>query len=318
MQENLNNISTRLIPDSYSNDVGFYTTIDFDKNNFGFNTGIRLDYKEIVCNDYNYNKLFNAFNSSFGVFYKANDHLTRLTYSGSYRAPHLSELFSNGLHHGTNRYEVGNSNLNIERSHQFDLKYQWNDDHFGFVVNPFLQLINDFIAINPTDSLYEDNYRVYNYVQFDEVSISGVELNLHYHPHFLHNLHLEQSYSFINTLNKSDDSNLFFTPANKIKSKLNFDLDIYKLPIGFKNLSVYHLYAFKQNNIVSSHESPSDSYSIFNAELLLNPIKDLSVIIGVKNMFNKEYVPHLSRIKEAAGGVPEPGRSFSLSVKYDF
>ena len=35
-------------------------------------------------------------------------------------------------------------------------------------------------------------------------------------------------------------------------------------------------------------------------------------------IFNKEYIPHLSRIKEVAGGVPEPGRSFNLSLKYDF
>ena len=316
-QENFNNISNRLIPDSYSNDVGFYTTIDFDKNNFGFNTGFRLDYKEIICDDYDYNQLFNAFNSSVGVFYKINDHLTRLTYSGSYRAPHLSELFSNGLHHGTNRYEVGNSNLNIEQSHQFDLKYQWNNDHFGFVLNPFMQIINDFIAINPIDSLYIDRYRIYNYVQYNEVNISGVELNLHYHPHFLHNLHLEQSYSYINTVNRDDDSNLFFTPANKIKTKLNFDLDIYNLPIGLKNLTLYHLYAFEQKNIVP-YESASDSYSILNADLLLKPVVNFSVVFGVKNIFNKEYIPHLSRIKEVAGGVPEPGRSFSVSLKYDF
>tara|TARA_B100002052_G_scaffold281385_1_gene290387 strand:- start:293 stop:2509 length:2217 start_codon:yes stop_codon:yes gene_type:complete len=316
-QENLNNIKSRLIPDSYSNDMGVYTTIDFEKNNFGFNTGFRVDYKEIVCNDYNYNKLFNAFNSSVGVFYKNNDHLTRLTYSGSYRSPHLSELFSNGLHHGTNRYEVGNSNLDIEHSHQFDIKYQWSDEHFGFVVNPFVQLITDFIAINPIDSFYLDRYRIYNYVQYDEVNISGVELNLHYHPHFLHNLHIEQSYSFINTLNKDNDSNLFFTPANKIKSKLNLDLDTYNLPLGLKKVSFYHLYAFAQNNIVS-FESASDSYSVLSAELLLNPIINLSLVVGVRNIFNKEYIPHLSRIKEVAGGVPEPGRSFNVSVKYDF
>ena len=316
-QENLNNISSRLIPDSYSNDVGVYTTIDFEKNNFGFNSGFRLDYKEIVCNEYDYNKLFNAFNSSFGVFYKNNDHVTRLTYSGSYRSPHLSELFSDGVHHGTSSYEVGNSNLDIEKSHQFDIKHQWNNEHFGFVVNPFVQLISDFISINPIDSFYLDRYRIYNYVQYEEVNISGVELNLHYHPHFLHNLHFEQSFSYINTMNRDNDSNLFFTPANKIKTKINFDLDIYNLPIGLKSLSLFHLYAFKQDNVVS-YESNSDSYSILNVELLFEPLSDFSVIFGVKNMFNKEYTPHLSRIKEIAGGVPEPGRSFNFSLKYDF
>ena len=110
---------------------------------------------------------------------------------------------------------------------------------------------------------------------------------------------------------------MFFTPANKIKTKINFDLDIYNLPIGLKSLSLFHLYAFKQDNVVS-YESASDSYSILNAELLFNPLRDFSVLVWVKNMFNKEYIPHLSRIKEVAGGVPEPGRSFNFSLKYDF
>ena len=82
-------------------------------------------------------------------------------------------------------------------------------------------------------------------------------------------------------------------------------------------MTLYHLYAFEQNNIVS-YESSSDSYSILNGELLFNPFSNLSVVVGIKNMFNTEYIPHLSRIKEVAGGVPEPGRSFNLSVKYDF
>ena len=121
----------------------------------------------------------------------------------------------------------------------------------------------------------------------------------------------------INTINRKNNSNLFFTPANKIKTKINFDLVIYNLPVGLKSISLFHLYAFKQENVVS-YETTSDSYSILNAELLFNPLGDLSVVVGIKNMFNKEYVPHLSRIKEIAGGVPEPGRSFNFSLKYDF
>ena len=61
------------------------------------------------------------------------------------------------------RFEIGDVNLQVEKSHQFDLKYQWNDDHFGFVVNPFTQIINNFISISPTDEFYNSIYRIYNY-----------------------------------------------------------------------------------------------------------------------------------------------------------
>ena len=70
IQENFNNISSRLIPDSKSNDYSVYTILDYNNNNFGVNSGLRVDYKQINCNDFNYNRLFSAFNSSIGVFYK--------------------------------------------------------------------------------------------------------------------------------------------------------------------------------------------------------------------------------------------------------
>ena len=132
----------------------------------------------------------------------------------------FSELFSDGVHHGTNRYEIGDRNLKIESSNQFDLKYQWSNEHFGFVLNPFAQYITDFITINPTDS-FANQYRVYNYTQYHKVEIKGVEMNLHYHPHSFHNIHFEQSYSFLQTKNKDDKYGLALTPANNIKTTVN-------------------------------------------------------------------------------------------------
>ena len=317
-QVNFNNITSRLIPDSHSNGLGIYSTIDYDtKNNFGFNGGVRLDYKEIICDDFNYRELFNSFNSSLGIFYTKNNHSTRFTYSGSFRSPHLSELFSNGLHHGTMRFEIGNTGLVLEKSHQLDFKYQWNNNHIGFVINPFLQYVNDFIAINPTDSFHLNNYRIYNYIQFNQVQISGFELNLHYHPHLIHNLHIEQSYAFINTENMDNENHLAFTPANKIKTRFLMDLETYNLPLGLRQISLYHLYAFAQDN-VALYELPSNSYNVINMELMVRPLNNMQLVLSCRNILNETYVPHLSRIKEVAGGVPEPGRSFAISMKYNF
>ena len=57
-----------------------------------------------------------------------------MTFSGAYRSPHVSELFSDGVHHGTNRYEIGDQQLDIEYANQIDFKYQWSSEHLGIVV----------------------------------------------------------------------------------------------------------------------------------------------------------------------------------------
>ena len=80
-QTNTNNTDvTVLIPNSESNNIGLYSTLDFNGDKFGFNAGLRFDNKNIECVDQDYNNQFYAFSSSTGVFFKHMDHLIRLTY----------------------------------------------------------------------------------------------------------------------------------------------------------------------------------------------------------------------------------------------
>ena len=320
--DNKNNEDLRLVPDASSLNIGPYFILDYEKNNFGYNSGIRYDYKSLKSEDKISNVIYdNEFsNTSFstGVFYKFNDNVFRLTYSGAFRAPHFSELFSDGVHHGTNRYELGNQNLDIEYASQYEFKYQWSNEHFGFVLNPFLQNISDFISIVPTDS-FNNSFRVYNYMQYNKVEIKGVEINLHYHPHQLHNLHFEQSYSFLQTINKDDQYGLALVPANSIKTNILFDFNEYERLVKYKldYFSLFHIYKFSQEYF-AEYEELTKSYNLINLQLGLKFNDKLLCSIGLNNLFNKQYSPHTSRIRSVAGGVPNPGRSFNINLKYEF
>ena len=101
------------------------------------------------------------------------------------RTPHLTELLADGVHHGTNRFERGNPDLKIEKGQQLDLNYEWANEHLGFIVNPFIHKIDNFINLTPTGETVND-YPVYEYQQVDFANLQGAEINLHYHPHFLH------------------------------------------------------------------------------------------------------------------------------------
>ena len=317
IMKNENNTIERLIPDARTNDLGFYSTLDYERKQFGLSAGLRLDYKQIDSEEQDYDKLFSALSSSAGVYFKQQSHLLRLTYSGAFRAPHFAELFADGIHHGTNRYELGNTDLELEKGYQLDLKYQWSNDHFGLVINPFSHNIFDFISINPTDSLYDNTYKIFDYTQFNKVNLSGFEMNFHFHPHSIHSLHLEQSYSFIKTKNYDDNEVLALTPSNKIKTGIKFELEEYNLGLKFKTVSLYHLYSFAQEEIVEN-ETVTDAYNVLNIALSFKLFNQLNVVLGVNNLLNEEYTPHLSRVKEVAGGIPNPARSFTINLKYEF
>ena len=311
-----------LTPDASSENIAAYAIIDYEKDNIGLNAGVRYDDKSVKCDDdyfdIKYNQSFNSTSFSSGIYYNYLENNFRLTYSGAFRAPHFSELFSDGVHHGTNRYEIGSQDLNIEYSNQIDFKYQWANDHFGLVFNPFLQNITDFISIRPTGN-NSGGYKEYEYVQYNSVQLRGLEMNLHYHPHILHNLHLEQSYSFLQAINNDSEYGLALVPANSIKSKVMFDFNTYKSLIKYKlnNISLYHIYKFEQNDF-SEYEELTESYNVFNIRLSFKFTSKLDVALGVNNLLNEEYTPHISRVRGVAGGIPNPGRYVSLNMKYSF
>ena len=319
-QENMNKINDRLVPDASSFNLGPYALIEYEKDNFGVNSGIRYDYKRLSSDDrvldLDYDNSFNSTSFSSGIYYRFIDHILRMTFSGAYRSPHVSELFSDGVHHGTSRYEIGDKKLGIEYANQIDLKYQWSNDHLGIVINPFIQNISDFISLNPTDSLIS-GYKVYNYMQYDKVEINGVEMNLHYHPHQLHNLHFEQSYSFLQARNKNSKYGLALVPANSVKTKILFKFNDYDRLLKLYDISIYHIYKFKQDSY-AEYEQLTDSYNVINLQLGIKFNSQFHCSLGVNNILNETYSPHISRVRGIAGGVPNPGKSFNINLKYEF
>ena len=74
--KNKNQINTRLIPDANSWNLGSYFILDYEKKNFGINTGLRYDNKNLKLVDattdfenINYKKTFNSTSYSAGIFY---------------------------------------------------------------------------------------------------------------------------------------------------------------------------------------------------------------------------------------------------------
>jgi iron complex outermembrane receptor protein len=60
-----------------------------------------------------------------------------------FRAPNLASA-SNGVHEGTNRYEIGDR-MKTEQNVQTDLNLGYNNSHFEFFCKWFLQHINNYI-----------------------------------------------------------------------------------------------------------------------------------------------------------------------------
>ncbi|MCK4562727.1 MAG: TonB-dependent receptor, partial [Flavobacteriaceae bacterium] len=320
-----------LIPDADIKDFGiFITSLYSIDENTSLQGGIRYDFrnmdtkKHIILHDHEgiieehifepLNKDFNSFNASFGfktTLFK--NIITRVNIASGFRAPNIAELTSNGVHHGTNRFEKGNTNLNSEQNIQTDINLEYQDEHFEIYANGFYNNIKDFIYISPTGEI-EDNHEVYEYTQ-NNSNLYGGEFGFHLHPHPIHWLHLE---SYLQTVIGKQDNGEYLPliPANKLSNTIRSEFDINEV-FNEVYISINLNSYFKQDN-TDLFENSSPGYSLFNFSLGSNiHLKNtqMTTYFSINNLLNKAYISHLSTLK--TDGIPNAGRNISLGVNIE-
>ncbi|WP_417854685.1 TonB-dependent receptor [Xanthomarina gelatinilytica] len=311
-QVNTNYGEEQLIPDATTNDFGLFVMSHIHFENADIQIGARFDNRNIQVID-GFTKDFNSFNGALGVKTKLFDKITaRLNFASGFRAPNLAELTSYGTHEGTNRFEIGDENLNNEQNFQTDVSLEFKNEHVEFYVNGFYNLVNDYIFLQP-DGTFIDGTPVYSYVQ-EDASLYGGEIGFHFHPHPLDWLHVESSFETV-TGKQTNDTYLPLIPANTLNNTLRVELDSKWMEqlYGFVMLQS----TFAQNH-VSLNETKTDGYNLLSAGFgatlpVLN--NNLSIAVSGSNLTNKTYISHLSRLKSE--GIYNMGRNISVSLTYN-
>lgn len=311
-----------LIPDADAFDIGVYALADFETKKWRFQIGGRFDRRQITSYKPNadssiisnidstpINRIYQTANFSAGMVYNSKKSTFRVNLSSGFRAPHLAELLANGVHHGSFRYEKGDRDLVSEQAMQLDVTYELHTDHFEFILNPYINIINNFIYLERTDSIVANQVGSFDYFEFKQLNralLYGGEVGVHYHPHQLHRLHLESNFSL--TLGEDLDGNFInLIPQPLLNSRIRFDIkNNHKIQI--KHIILEHQNFMTQNR-VSEFERPTKSFHLINiaTELSLSDYENIRFSFGVRNLLNTEYVAHLSPLKNLGEGVPQPG-----------
>lgn len=323
-QTNKNSGEEFLIPDATTDDFGVFGTANYEWKSNVIQAGLRFDNRNItseqngIVGEEGYfeaiDKTFNSFNASLGYKTNLNDRLTlRLNVASGFRAPNLAELTSNGVHEGSNRYEIGNSSLKNEQNIQTDLNLEYKSDHFEFFANGFYNHINNYIFISPTGASIDGN-EVYSYIQ-DDAKLYGGEAGLHFHPHPLDWLHFESSFETV-VGEKQNGDYLPLIPANKWKNSIRTQFDIKKwLSDGFATINIES--TFNQNN-VSGFETKTNDYTLvnfaFGGKIKFGKTA-FDMNLNANNLFDKTYVSHLSRLK--TDDIPNIGRNIIFGVNFN-
>ncbi|GAB6012714.1 TonB-dependent receptor domain-containing protein [Viscerimonas tarda] len=329
-QTNANKGEELLIPDATTADLGVFAVSDYYYSEKSYwQIGLRLDGRHIAGKQHGmedeeayfpkFSKTYTAFNFSTGIYQQLAKNISlRANLSSGYRAPNMFELLSNGIHEGTNRYEIGNTAMKTENSYQIDLSLDYKNEHIELFLNPYFNYIRNYIFLQPAPSNSPGGVgeaHIYYYAQANAYLYGG-EAGFHFHPHPWDWLHLEGSYS--NTFGENVAHNaLPLMPSQKLNASIRTSFSGEKC---LKRYSAYlqYQYSFAQNR-VAEYETTTAAYNLVNAGLAFEfqfGKQKMLFNTTVSNIFNQRYYDHLSRYKQ--DGIYNMGRNINVRLSLPF
>lgn len=236
----------------------------------------------------------------------APDYTSSLALSYAERMPNAQELYAKGVHLATNTYEIGDDQLNKEKSKNIELGLRKNADQFSFAVNTFYNQVDNYIFAKTLDR-YE-NFRLVKYTQAD-ANFYGAEGEMSYQFSPLYKGKIFADH--VRAKFDNDGGDLPRIPATR--TGVRFDANFMDNLHG----GIEYIYGFKQKHI-ADFEQETASYNLVNFDLTyenrLNDRTSYQVYFKANNLFDETYYNHASYLS----AIPQQGRNFVTGVRFRF
>ncbi len=313
-------------PDANSYKFSGYLIEEFHLDEIRLETGLRFDYVSNAPKENDPNsdignirqRDFSALSSSASLIYNLGKGFSvGGIFLHSFRAPSLEELYSEGPHLASFSFEIGNPELEPERSFAKELFTRFQTGNGFAELAVFHNKFSNFIYAKNT-GMANSRFPTLNNYQFTgtEAELYGFEVSTELQ--LTKTLVANASTSFTIGRQDTTDTNgnnqgtrsLPQIPPFKAKASLKYVKGGFEMGSRFK-------YSAEQNRI-GAFETSTDSYFLtdFFAQYRFNSNKFLHTIsLNVNNILDEEYYNHLSRIKDLR---PEPGRNITLLYKIFF
>lgn len=291
----------------------------------------------------NYSHNFSGISGSAGATYNFTEKFSlKANISRGFRAPNIAEISANGVHPGTNLYQIGNDNFKPEFSVQEDLGLEYSSKHVVTTLSLFNNILTNYIynqrlvGAGGGDSVLQGE-PAYKFQQ-GKAQLYGGEFSIDFHP--IKSLHFENTISTVFGLNKGvdpkfrTDSNKYlpFIPPVHGLSELRYDFESKSNHIVNGFVKVQLAWYADQNRayLQDNTETTTRGYALTNAGVGAGFTNGkgktiFNLYVMGNNLFDVAYFDHMSRLKyflysssdtNPAHGIHNMGRN--IAIKLDF
>ena len=326
--------------------LGYFVGRDFDPFHLDF--GMRLDQIDrsgtVTDEDhgdidsYNVNENTNSFAISIGR--DLTDSLDiNLGFSSVERMPSVIELFMNGPHLATGRFEVGDPTLSSETSNNIDISFNFdNGEYFGYA-SFYINDVDNYITLMDEDDDHEmhgDEHHEDEDEHHEDEDEHHEDEDDHGHGNLIHANYIQEDAEF-------DGYEIEFgrtIDLGKGQLKLSFGRDVvnakfsdgHNVPRINPSRNVYSL-SYAQEDVVfkldlkdvakqndfGEGESATDAYQMLDTRVTktfnLNGSSNLKVTLFGKNLLDEVARNHSSFVKNE---VPLPGRNYGIKFNLTY
>lgn len=312
-----------LLPNFNGHLAGVYASSTYRKKNNALEFGIRGDARYIKSNAVrnfvilNETKKYNGITSIFS-YAKELTKSIELGYTSAtgWRAPNVSELYSNGLHGATGNFEIGNSNLKKEVSWNNEITLKVQRKKINLETNIYFNQFKNYIYMQPEKEPTLTIHGAFPTMKYysGTVDMAGAEIKCMYIPSS--NWQLELLSSYINAKNTDLKQPLWLMPTNKIKTSYIYIPKKQKV-LKEKRVEIDCIYTFKQNHYQPNldYALPPSAYTILRLkfETFIQVKKQtIKINLTINNVLNKSYRDYLYRFRYYAD---EQGRDVQLKIQ---
>ncbi|MFZ4427661.1 MAG: TonB-dependent receptor [Saprospiraceae bacterium] len=237
----------------------------------------------------------------------------------SWRAPHVSELYSEGVHHGSASFEQGNPTLLPERAWNNSLTLEWKlpGSTLGFFLSGYVNMLRNFIFLNPRQAPVLTIRGAFPAFGYDQANarLTGIDAQVSFQP--LSRVRLEAQGSVLQSWSEALRDFLVFMPPNQFRYALRFH-SLQDEPQRFVQLNAVHVLRQQWAPGGVDYAPPPKGYLRLDLEAALPlMVGSCPLELGASwfNLLDVTYRDYLNRLRYFTA---EMGRNLMVRAKLTF